>query len=188
MISFLRTAAFAVFTLASINLAQAQPAPIGPAAPPPGVFVAKSAGASGLRLTVSGKSFTSREALEIYLAYRAAQETMARGYRWFTFTEQRTKSDKVPSPKADPAGPRYSLRMSYFRPVWRYRAVGSTAWAAWSPFSGSAFPALDSKSAAAYELSVNIVMRKGMLDDSNPLAFDASALSDYLINQTETPK
>jgi hypothetical protein len=169
-------------------MAQAQTASIGPAAPSPGVFVAKSAGATGLRLTVSGKSFSSREALEIYLAYRAAQETMARGFRWFTFTEQRAKSDKLPSPKADPAGPRYSFRMSYFRPVWRYRAVGSAAWTTWSPFSGSAFPVLDPKSVAAYELSAAIVMRKGMLDDSNPLAFDAFALSDYLINQAETPK
>jgi hypothetical protein len=32
------------------------------------------------------------------------------------------------------------------------------------------------------------VPHKGMLDDISPLAFDARATSDYLINQVEAPK
>lgn len=66
--------------------------------------------------------------------------------------------------------------------------AGSPAWRSWSPFSGAAFPTLDAKTVTDYELTTDIVMRRGMVDDVSPLAFDASALSDYLINQVEAPK
>jgi hypothetical protein len=188
MLLLLRCATLAVFMIVGAGLAEAQSGSIGPAAPAPGIFTAKNTGAAGLRLTISGQAFTSREALEIYLAYRAAEETKARGLRWFTFTERRNKSDKVPLPQADMAGPRFSFRLAYFRPMWRYRTAGSPGWKAWSPFSGAAFPTLDPKTVTAYELSADIVMRKGLFDDANPLAFDASPLSDFLINQAETPK
>jgi hypothetical protein len=76
--------------------------------------------------------------------------------------------------------------MEFFRPQWRYKQAGSPAWKNWSPFAGAAFP--DPKSITEYQLSADIVMHRGMVDDVSPLAFDAGALSDYLINQVETPK
>ena len=165
------------------------PAPaLGPPAPAAGVFRAAKTGTANLRLTLTGKSFTSKQALENYLAWRAATETMANKFQWFSFTERRLAGDKVPPPKGDPAGPRFSFRMEFFRPQWRYKVAGAPAWRSWSPFSGAAFPALDSKTVTDYELTADIVMRRGMLDDVSPLAFDAGALSDYLINQVETPK
>jgi hypothetical protein len=165
------------------------PAPVlGPAAPAPGVFTATKTGAANLRLRLAGKSFTGKQALENYLAWRAASETMANKFNWFSFTERRAAGDKVPVPKGDPAGPRFSFRMEFFRPHWRYKLAGSPAWRSWSPFSGAAFPALDPKTVTDYELTADIVMRRGMVDDVSPLAFDAGAVSDYLINQVETPK
>lgn len=164
------------------------PAPVlGPAAPAAGVFTTTRNGAN-LRLKLVGKAFTSRQTLENYLAWRAAGETMANKFNWFSFTERRVVGDKVPVPKGDPAGPRFSFRMEFFRPHWRYKLAGSPAWRSWSPFSGAAFPTLDAKTVTDYELTTDIVMRRGMVDDVSPLAFDASALSDYLINQVEAPK
>jgi hypothetical protein len=190
----MKLAAFVTaLTLASAGLSYAQapppmPAPVlGPPAPAAGVLKLTKTGAN-LRLVLAGKSFTGRQGLENYLAWRAASETMASKFQWFTFTERRGKADKVPAPKGDPAGPRYSFRMEFFRPQWRYKLAGSPAWKSWSPFSGAPFPALDPKTVTDYELSADIVMRKGMLDDVSPLAFDAGAVSDYLINQVETPK
>jgi hypothetical protein len=78
--------------------------------------------------------------------------------------------------------------MVYFRPLWRYKTAGSPQWKSWSPLSGQAFPALEAGAVTDYQLSADIVMRKGMVDDVSPLAFDAGALSDYLINQVEAPK
>ena len=150
------------------------------------MFAARKSGAAGLHITVTGHAFTSRTALENYLAYRAAEQTMASKFQWFSFTERRAKGDKMAAPKGDPAGPRFSFRMEFFRPQWRTKQAGSPAWKSWSPFSGAPFP--DAKSVTEYELSADIVMRKGMVDDVSPLAFDAGALSDYLINQVEAPK
>ena len=113
---------------------------------------------------------------------------MANRMQWFSFTEHRARGDTVPVPKGDPAGPRFSFRMEYFRPLWRWRLAGSPAWKSWSPLSGQAFPALDAKSVTDYQLSADIVMHKGMVDDVSPLAFDAGATSDYLLNQVEAPK
>jgi len=174
----LATALFLALTGAAV----AQP--VGPAAPAPGVFAMKKTGAA-LHLSVTGHSFTTKAALENYLAFRAAEATMANRFQWFSFTEKRAKTDTVPVPKGDPAGPRFSFRMEYFRPQWRWRAPGAKAWNNWSPFSGQAFPDLKGKD---YELSADIVMHKGMVDDVSPLAFDAGATSDYLINQVEAPK
>ena len=165
------------------------PAPmLGPPAPAAGVFRAARTGTANLRLTLTGKSFTGKQPLENYLAWRAATETMANKFQWFSFTERRVAGDKVPVPKGDPAGPRFSFRMEFFRPQWRYRIAGSPAWHRWSPFSGAAFPTLDPKTVTDYELTADIVMRRGMVDDVSPLAFDAGAVSDYLINQVDTPK
>jgi hypothetical protein len=154
----------------------------------PGVFTVQKTAAAGMRLTVKGKNFTSQQALENYLAYRAATETLAAKQRWFRFTERRIKTDTLPVPKADPAGPRFSFRLAYFRPVWRYRLAGDPSWKSWTPFSGQGFPALDTRTVTDYELSADIILNRGPLDDVSPLSFDASALSDHLINQVEAPK
>lgn len=157
---------------------------LGPKEPAPGVFSTTRKGAA-LHLAVTGHHFTSQDALEKYLAYRAAAATLANRNQWFSLFEHRTKADKVPAAKGDPSGPRYSFRMTYFRPQWRYRLNGAKAWHVWSPLAGTPFP--DLASAADYQLSADIVMHKGMVDDVSPLAFDASAVSDYLINQVEAP-
>lgn len=176
-----------VFLLALCAAAAAQPAAapqVGPAAPPPGVFSLRKSG-NVLHLSLSGRHFTSRAALENYLAFRAAEATLDNRMQWFSFTERRARGDTVVTPKGDPAGPRFSFRMDYFRPQWRWRPAGAKGWQSWSPFSGAPFPDL---AGAEYRLSADIVMHKGMVDDVNPLAFDAGAVSDYLINQVEAPR
>lgn len=165
--------------------ASAAPEPaLGPKEPARGVYAMTRKGAV-LHLTVTGHHFTSRDALEKYLAYRAAAGTLANRNQWFSLVEHRTRADKVSVAKDDPSGPRYSFRMAYFRPQWRYRLNGAKAWSVWSPLSGTSFPVLTG--ATAYQLSADILMHKGMVDDVSPFAFDASALSDYLINQVTAP-
>jgi hypothetical protein len=161
-----------------------------PMVPPakPGVFTATKKGADGYHLVVAGHKFTTRSDIEKYLAYRAAELTMEQKANWFTFVESRTKTDTAPVPKRDPAGLRYSFRMDYFRPVWRYKTSGSPAWKSWSPFAGAAFISDDPKTITDFEVSADIVLRKGPMDDANPLAFEAGAVSDLLINQVSPPE
>ncbi len=183
------------FALAAANAAHAQPsrairnaaaAPAEPMVPPagPGVFIVKVSGPN-TRLVVTGHTFTSRGDIEKYLAYRAAELTIERGADWFTLVEDRAKGETAePVPARDPEAPRYSFRMKYFRPVWRYKTNVSAAWTRWSPFAGEAFP----KTVTDFEVSVDIVSRKGPMDDADPLGFEARALSDLLINQVSPPK
>ena len=155
----------------------------------PGVFTAKPAGPGTFKLVVTGHTFTSRGEIEKYLAYRAARLTIEQGGEWFAFAEDRGKGETAEAaPARDPEGPRYSFRMKYFRPVWRYKTSGSQAWTRWSPFAGVPFTSADPKTISDYEVSAEIVVRKGPMDDADPLAFEAGALSDLLVNQVSPPK
>jgi hypothetical protein len=161
-----------------------------PMVPPaaPGVFTAQKKGANGFHLVVTGHKFTSRQDIEFYLAYRASEITTQQKGSWFTLTENRAKGDTAPPSKRDPAGLRYSFRMDHFRPIWRYKTGASPNWKRWSPFSGVAFPESELKSASAYEVSADIVVHKGFMDDADPLAFEAGAVNDFLVNQVSPPQ
>ena len=116
----------------------------------PGVFTAKPSGPGIFKLVVTGHTYTSRGEIEKYLAYRAARLTIEQGGEWFTFTEDRGKGETAePAPAHDSEGPRYSFRMKYFRPVWRYKTSGSQAWTRWSPFAGVPSAKLRNRAARA---------------------------------------
>jgi len=176
--------------VACIALAAAQvehPPMVTPAGP--GVFTVKPSGPGTFKLVVTGRTFTSRGDIEKYLAYRAARHTIEQGGQWFTLNEERGQGETaVPAPARDPEGPRYSFRMKYFRPVWRYKTNASAEWTRWSPFSGAPFISVDAKTISDFEVSAEIVVRKGPMDDADPLAFEAWALSDLLVNQVSPPK
>jgi len=180
--------------------AQSASAPVtAPATPPPGyqvkpagpdVLSAKSIGANRFRLTVTGHLFSGRENIEKYLAYRAAQLTLEHKFNWFSFVETHAKGDAAAKLMRDPSGMRYSFRMAYFRPVWRYKIAGAKAWASWSPFSGALFWAdgIDPKNVTDFQVSADIALQKSVFEDDNPLAFDAGALSDFLASQVDVPQ
>jgi hypothetical protein len=178
---------FGIVGYAALAAAQVDP-PMVPAAAP-GVFTVKPSGPGTFKLVVTGHTFTSRGDIEKYLAYRAARHTIEQGGQWFTLNEERGQGETaVTAPARDPEGPRYSFRMKYFRPVWRYKTNGSPAWTRWSPFSGAPFISADPKTITDFEVGVEIVVRKGPMDDADPLAFEAHALSDLLVNQVSPPK
>jgi hypothetical protein len=166
--------------------AESQSPQVPPAAA--GVFAMQKRGPNSFHLSVTGHSFTSREAIEQYLAYRAAELAKAEHFDWFTIVEHHAKGDKVLAPKADPDGPRFSFRMAYWRPVWRYKLGSDPAWKSWNPFSGSAFFATEPKAITTYEVSADIVLHKAPMTGIEPLAFDADALSDFLVNQVAPPQ
>jgi hypothetical protein len=177
--------------VATVALAAAQEVEHPPMVPPagPGIFTAKPSGTDTFKLVVTGHTFTSRGEIEKYLAYRAARHTVEQGGTWFTLKEDRQNGETaVPVPARDPDGLRYSFRMKYFRPVWRYKTNGAAEWTRWSPFSGEPFISADPKTIADFEVSAEIVVRKGPMDDAYPLAFEAWELSDLLVNQVSPPK
>jgi hypothetical protein len=157
----------------------------------PGVFTQQQRGQGRFHLVLSGRHFTSREAIENYLAWRAAELAAEQKAIWFSLVEQRGKGDAVPVPKRDTDGMRYSFRLAFFRPVWRYQtAAAPSVWKSWSPFSGAHFWAegLEAGAITHFEVSADIVLHKGQVEDDNPLAFDGEAVLDYLINQVQPPE
>src|SRR4051794_9476715 len=183
-----------VFGIAGwIALAAAQVAPVEhpPMAPPagPGVLTVKPSGPDTFKLIVTGHTFTSRGEIEKYLAYRAARHTVEQGGSWFTLKEDRGKGETAePAPARDESALRHSFQMKYFRPVWRYKTTGAAEWTRWSPFTGAPFTTADPKTITDFEVTAEIVVRKGPMDDADPLAFEAWALSDLLVNQVSPPK
>ncbi len=181
---------------ASASTSAPAPMPASPDAAPmvppakPGVYSQTKQNATRYRLTVKGHAFTARDAVEKYLLYRAADLALQQHFPWFTLAESRSKGDTEPVPKPDPTGLHYSFRIKYWRPVWRYKLAGAPAWSSWSPFSGAAFFAdgKDAKTITDFEVNADIVMHKGPMDDNNPLAFEAGAVSDFLVNQVLPPE
>jgi hypothetical protein len=190
--AILSGAAAAIAQAQNGEVAASPPADVAPEVPAakPGVFNVLKKSANRFHLQLKGHVFTSRDDIEKYLAYRAGELTMEQHDSWFTLIENRNKGDSAPVPKPDPSGLRYSFRLSYWRPVWRYRLSGSKDWKTWSPFSSVAFFAndMDPKTIGDFEVDADIVLHKATMNDADPLAFDASALCDLLVNQVSPPQ
>jgi hypothetical protein len=129
------------------------------------------------RVGFAGNSMTSRETVETYLLYRAAELTVAQGYDWFEMadrdTERRSQTyvDRPFSP-----GP-----YGFWGPSWRYYGRG-LGWRSWDPFWGDPFwdRDIDIRTVDRYEATAEIVLGRGAKPGGNPRAFDARAVLDAL--------
>jgi hypothetical protein len=118
------------------------------------------------RVTFAGNSMTSRDTVERYLLYRAAELTTTQGFDWFEETQQAT--DRKTDVYVDP----YYSSWSYgygWRPAWRFRrAYGG--WATWGP--GWAYDPWGPTYVSTfnrYEASAEIMMGRGPKPDARAL-------------------
>jgi hypothetical protein len=122
------------------------------------------------RVTFAGNSLTSRDTVERYLLYRAAELTVNEGYDWFALVDRST--DRTTRTYVDPRpfGPAYG----YWRPSWRYYGA-SWGWRRWDPWYGDPFwdRQVDVRTVEKYEAGAEIVLRKGPRPADDPRAFDA---------------
>jgi hypothetical protein len=126
------------------------------------------------RVTFSGNSLTSRETVERYLLYRAAEVTLAEGYDWFALADRHTDRDTRTYYNRDPWG--YDM----WRPTWAY--MGRGRWVVWDPWGPSRFWADDisTQQVTRYEASAEIFMGKGPKPANDPSAFDAREVTRNL--------
>ncbi|HUO21950.1 MAG TPA: hypothetical protein VMU59_05480 [Caulobacteraceae bacterium] len=122
------------------------------------------------RVTFSGNSLTSRDTVERYLLYRAAELTVNQGFDWFLDTHRAT--DKKTSYEVDPfyaTGPGFGWGYG-FRPSWRFG--GPWGWRGYDPWGpglwGPGPYSVDQ--ITRYETSAEIRMGHG---DKPPGAIDA---------------
>jgi len=129
-------------------------------------------------VTFTGNTVTSRETVETYLLYRAAQLTVQAGYDWFEMVDRHTGRDQTTYITPDPFyGPGYAW--GYWRPNWRYYGGygGGYGWGAWGPYWGGG---VQVQTVQSFQATADIVMRHGQKPDSDPRALDARAVMTNL--------
>lgn len=124
------------------------------------------------RVSFAGNALTSRETVETYLLYRAAELTLAQGYDTFAVVERQTDRDVRTYVEPDPLSRRgpYDL----WQPYWRYFGAGY-GWRGWDPFYGDPFWAdrMDVRTVEKFEATAEIVLRKGPKATGDTKVFDA---------------
>jgi hypothetical protein len=117
--------------------------------------------ADRFRITFAGNGLTSRETVERYLLYRAAELTVNQGYDWFMTADRHT--DRQTSTYVDPFySSGFGATYGYgWRPYWRYHGAGY-GWRSWDPWGPDPFwdGAVVSQ-VNQYEASSEIVMGRG---------------------------
>ena len=133
--------------------------------------------ANQFRITFTGNSMTSRETVETYLLYRAAELTLQHGYDWFEMADRQTEK-KSNSYIDHPFGPG---PWGYWGPTWRYYG-GGFGWRSWDPYWGDPFwdTTVDVHTIDRYQASTEIVIFHGAKPSDNPRAFDAHDVAGRL--------
>ncbi|MCR5878086.1 hypothetical protein [Phenylobacterium sp. J367] len=141
------------------------------------------------RVTFSGNTLTSRQTVEGYLLYRAAELTVQNGYDWFSILDRQTDREVRTYVDPDPFySPWYGPGYGYWRPSWRYYGAGY-GWRGWSPYWGDPFwgDRVDVRTVDRFEASAEIVLGKGPKPADDPRAFDARAVIENLRPRIQYP-
>lgn len=126
------------------------------------------------RVSFAGNSLTSREQVESYLLFRAAELTLEQGRTWFVIedrvVEHEVERRAMPDPLYDPW---YGSYYGYWRPYWRY--YGPRGWRAWYPYYGHSFwtDHVDVREVDRFEAIAEIRLGDGPMPNGNLRAFDA---------------
>lgn len=135
-----------------------------------------------------GNEMTSRERVEGYLLYRAAELTLQRGFDWFHPVTSHTEHEIQTYTTTDPFyHPYYGY--PYWRPYWSYYTHGY-GWNYWDPRMGGPFwyNQVDVRTVEAFEATAEISMHKGPILASEPRAMDARTVIAQLGPTIELPK
>ncbi len=185
-----RKALFAALAGATILTACAGPTPYRPAVGN-GYnrtgFSDQQIEADRFRVSFSGNSYTSRETVERYLLFRAAELTLQSGHDYFIMadrdTDKQTRTYATPGGFGGGFGGPYGgfSGFGYWGPSWRYYGRGF-GWRGWDPFYGDPFwdRGVDVRTVERYEAMAEIVVGRGPKPAGNVRAFDARSVVDRL--------
>lgn len=133
-----------------------------------------------------GNDLASRERVEGYLLYRAAELTAQQGFDWFMMDDRRMEHDirTVADPIYHPW-----WGYPYWRPYWGYYG-GGYGWRYWDPWLGDPFwyGHVDTRTVEAFEASAEVAMGKGPVPPGNPRAMNAREVMARLGPTIELPK
>src|SRR3990167_4358931 len=141
------------------------------------------------RVTFAGNSLTSRDTVEAYLLYRAAELTVQQGFDWFAIVERDVERDRRTYVERDPFyRPWYGPSYGYWRPYWRYYG-GGFRWRTPGPLLGGPVWAdrMDVRTVEKFEATAEIVMRKGPKPADDARAFDALGVMENIVPRLMRP-
>lgn len=137
------------------------------------------------RVSFAGNSLTSRETVERYLLYRAAELTVQKGFDHFILTSRdtETKSQTYVN-RSFGGGP-----FGYWHPYWRWYRP-RFGWRSWDPFYDDPFwdNDFDVQTVERYEATAEIVVGHGPKPATNVRAFDAHEVLSRLGPSIQMPK
>lgn len=133
-------------------------------------------------VSFAGNSVTSRDTVERYLFFRAAEVTLQQGYDYFVMADRDTnlqaRTFGTPGWGGGWGGGGFGGFGGFWGPMWRFHGPGF-GWRTWDPwFGGGGWGGpwgggFDMRTIDRYEASAEIVMRKGEIPRDNIRAFDA---------------
>lgn len=184
-------------SMAALALALAGCASNGPFYQPLEAAHTSRGGYSELRLsedryevTFVGNQLTSREQVETYLLYRAAELTVQQNYAWFAIERQGMEHTIERDAWVDPRySPWFARDYSYWRPYWRYYGP-SIGWQSWYPYSRDPFWAdrYDGRVVERFEAKANIRMGSGPAPKDAIGLFLAREVMERLGPRIQRPK
>jgi len=131
----------------------------------------------------SGNSLTSRERVETYLLYRAAELTLQNGFDGFVMVHRDVDPNVRTTVYRNPWGPG---PWGYWGPSWHYWHGGR--WGYWDPWYRDPFwGGIDVRTVTRYEASAEIVMFRGPRS-GDPASFDARQVVSNLRPSIEYPR
>lgn len=137
-----------------------------------------------------GNELASRDRVEGYMLYRAAELTLQRGFDWFTIADRHTEHDTQTYVAPDPLyNPWYGPGYEYWRPHWRYYQPG-LGWDIWHPEFGRPFwrDRMDVRTIESFEAQAEITLHRGPVPQGERRAFDARKVIADLGPKIERPK
>lgn len=145
--------------------------------------------ANRFRVNFQGNSLTSRETVEGYLLFRAAELTVQNGYDWFAIVDRDTDKKTRTYVEPDPFYRPWYGAYGFWRPSWRYYG-GRIGWRSWDPFWGDPFwgDRVDIRTVEKFEASAEIVMEKGKKPEGDVRAFDARSVIENLRPRVKYPE
>ncbi|QZH76507.1 MAG: hypothetical protein JY451_01995 [Erythrobacter sp.] len=134
------------------------------------------------RVTFHGNSLTSRETVEAFLLYRAAELTVASGADWFAVIDRETDHTITREIRRDPLyDPWFGPAYGGWLPYWRYSVRGS-GWRAWDPYHADPFWAdrFDERQIEEFEATAEIRTGQGAPPTGAERAYDARAVIEAI--------
>lgn len=142
----------------------------------PGGYTDQRLDDTHFRVTFSGNTVTSREQVEDFLLYRAAELTTSKGFDWFAMVERHTENTGETYVTPDFYG--YGPGWGYWRPAWRFHRHGGWVGGPWGgPWGWDDY---EVERFDRYTASADIVVGHGAAPAGDKRAFDAHAVMTNL--------